>query len=413
MDGGFIPDSFIDQSIKNRTVKLSIVGNGFLFRREIKERLTSYCKLDVKDLNCLYKERRSTEWFVVLNSEEATKRLTDIGTIPVNDRVEIKCENITKQKVQLKVHWVPAYVKADFFTEFFSEYGTVTKVENMWSDDARMNSGIRIVSICTDDTKKHRIPHMVRFRNGICMLITCPGRLPLCLKCNCLGHVRADCPNGNRGPRGPSYSEMLQREAGRETIRISKESVPPEEPPRDNTNENQDQEPNQRCDVDREVEETVELDKEAAAESTLSESSSNRSSDVEMVDLCEDEVIGERDGADFEWATEPWADIPARGSEMQSGEGAQCDPSKEQAIDREVRYEDGAQGDHPSSNMGSEQRLVRGQLHMPSSDDQLTSQPSLKKRKKQRKSKIPSSSPKLPIPKARSSVERQPPPDPT
>jgi len=29
---------------------------------------------------------------------------------------------------------------------------------------------------------------MVKFSEGIKMLITCPGRLPLCLKCNSIGH---------------------------------------------------------------------------------------------------------------------------------------------------------------------------------------------------------------------------------
>lgn len=40
-----------------------------------------------------------------------------------------------------------------------------------------------------------KIPHLLRFSDGMSALLTIPGRPPLCLKCSRVGHVRRVCPS--------------------------------------------------------------------------------------------------------------------------------------------------------------------------------------------------------------------------
>lgn len=211
MDGGPIASSYIDDAVKNKTLKLFIQGPDFLYRKDIKRLLLDDGCILEKEILCIYKERKAKEWFVVLENMDAVKHCLSRNYLKLNDNTRIYIEKLTRQRVVLKVHWLPAYIKNELLADFFSQFGTVEKVVNIWNVDTKCDSGMREVLLCTDDELKHRIPHTVKFDRGICMLITCPGRLPLCLRCHCLGHVRQECPNAAVMPGGVSYAAALRR----------------------------------------------------------------------------------------------------------------------------------------------------------------------------------------------------------
>lgn len=212
--GGPISKVFISDSIKNRTIKVFINGSEYLYRKQLKQILIRQTGVVDDDVFFIYKEKKSKEWFVVLNSEKAVQMTLDKRVIRVSDNCSLNVERLTPQRVILKGHWLPAYIANDFLMEFFKDYGTVNKVEFEWNYDSKVYSGIREVYLTTDDLLKNMIPHTVSFDNGINMLVTCPGRLPLCLRCHCLGHVRSECTTRTGAQRGTTYADMLRRRAG-------------------------------------------------------------------------------------------------------------------------------------------------------------------------------------------------------
>lgn len=66
------------------------------------------------------------------------------------------------------------------------------------------------VRMVVDDDGKHNTPHIVQFNGGTKMRITYPGRMPICSKCNCLGHARRECQMIQRN-RARTYADSVLR----------------------------------------------------------------------------------------------------------------------------------------------------------------------------------------------------------
>lgn len=169
-------------------------------RKELQQVFLKNGMLD-KDIEIIYKEKKAKEWFIVFSAEEITRKEVELQKIKINETTCITLEKLT----QKNSHWLPAYISDDFSYEFFNQYGTVQHIQGTWSIDSRVYTGMREVYLRTNDESKHQIPH----DNGINMLIACPGRFPICLKCHRLGHARQECPNGTIGRRVSLYADVL------------------------------------------------------------------------------------------------------------------------------------------------------------------------------------------------------------
>lgn len=164
--------------IKRKTIKLTIDGAGYLYRRQIKQAfMTSYALTD-DDFLYVHKQDKSREWYVTMQTTTMADRILRDTEITI-DQVKCIMEQVSKQKLHLKVHWLPVWVTNGLLVEYFRQFGEVVSVANVWSHDANVNTEMRDVTLIVDDEGKHRIPHVVRFDGGIKILITCPGRLPI------------------------------------------------------------------------------------------------------------------------------------------------------------------------------------------------------------------------------------------
>jgi len=193
-NGGNIPNRYIDATMRERCIKIRVNGE-FVFRKEIKNVLMTRLDIRQEEIEYIYKEERTREWFVVFRKQREVDRLAQMGEVKVRDSTILYCERLTQQKLVLRIHWLPAYVRYELLEVFFSDYVKVLYVADNWSQDSGVRTGMREVTLVTDHETNNSIPHMVNFNDGIKMLVTCPGRLPLCLKCHCIGHVRRDCYN--------------------------------------------------------------------------------------------------------------------------------------------------------------------------------------------------------------------------
>lgn len=232
-DGGDIKQKFLNFGLKKQTVKLTIEGTGYLYRKQIKDAFMTTFDLTDNDFLYVFKQDKAREWYVTLQSLSIVERILRICTTMNIDRCIVHLEEVARQNITLKVHWLPIWVTNELLIDYFGQFGEVVSVMNIWSAEAKVDTEMRQVRMIVDDDGKHNIPHIVRFNGGMKMLITCPGRMPICLKCNCLGHVRRDCAMISRS-QSRSYADRLMNrefptlmEAARATMQPDPDLPPP------------------------------------------------------------------------------------------------------------------------------------------------------------------------------------------
>ena len=146
--------------------------------------------VDADDIGDLCKVDSNT-YHLSVNSEAAVKLLDVTKSLRIKDQV-LTISNVGKQVITIKLHWLPAYIRDVFISDFFSGYGKVLEVKReaaVINGDVTRRNGVRIVQLETDEVKKAKIPYLVSFAGGQSMLITFQGRQPLCLRCRCQADV--------------------------------------------------------------------------------------------------------------------------------------------------------------------------------------------------------------------------------
>ncbi|KAK6165075.1 hypothetical protein SNE40_023678 [Patella caerulea] len=211
-------DSDIDWSVANRIVKVTVSRREYIYRQDILSMLEVFFG-NVHCVEAIARRQNPGEWFITLSSERLVKMLLDkVSLIWNNIRFEFCDEDTTV--VNLRVHWVPRKMKHSYLANIFNAYGAVKYVseDSTSMSGNRMLTGMRNVTLNCSALQIQNIPHMIRTAGGaIPMLITTPGRPPLCLRCHSLGHVSMNCVTGRSGRAdtlgAPKFSEVVQRQA--------------------------------------------------------------------------------------------------------------------------------------------------------------------------------------------------------
>jgi hypothetical protein len=177
-------------------------------------------------LEALYQQDRSREYFAVFNSQASAYEFSQLGQQAVKD-FSVAFSDVSSERIQLRVHWLPIYISNDYVVRVFSHLGHVVRVvsESVSVDGHRVYTGLRCVTIDIDERSKNNIPHRIDTSDGFKMLVTCRGRMPLCLRCNHLGHKRMDCPAGReRKDAGPvTYAQAAARVITVDPVGVSAE----------------------------------------------------------------------------------------------------------------------------------------------------------------------------------------------
>ncbi|XP_029848860.3 uncharacterized protein LOC115330970 [Ixodes scapularis] len=100
-------------------------------------------------------------------------------------------------EAEIRVYWLPAYVTDEEVRAALKEFRNVTQVtrEKRKSSDGgyeieTTTRGVRI--ILKEGLRKEELPHQGAIA-GYPVLVSVPGRPPMCLRCNQLGHMRRQC----------------------------------------------------------------------------------------------------------------------------------------------------------------------------------------------------------------------------
>ncbi|KAK6170981.1 hypothetical protein SNE40_019252 [Patella caerulea] len=219
----------IDQSVLRRVVKITVHRNEYVFKGDILAVVSNVIGNN-DGVIAVSKRDNNEEWFLTLASERLVKIIIDKGACIFNGKHYYFCDADTSV-MNLRIHWVPRYLRDSFLLRVFKKYGVVKSIreEQMMIDNKRVYNGLRLITLNCTAMQVQKVPHMIRTAQGtIRMLITAPGRLPLCLRCNCIGHRSMNCGrNDARGldvVRGPRFSDVVGGRVDREQQQNDKES---------------------------------------------------------------------------------------------------------------------------------------------------------------------------------------------
>lgn len=190
--------SFMDYT-KNDTKTVSVRFVGTIPsesdpRRIIADNLSS--TVPTEKWTWLYRKERYHIWYVTTETDIQAEALASLQTVKVSDTLSLCLTNCGRERLHMRVHWLPATVPEAAICNHFGHCGTVIayseeKVELLGLKNIR--SGVREVTIDISERKKDRLPHRLNIA-GCPALLTFRGRPPLCLKCGEVGHVRGKCP---------------------------------------------------------------------------------------------------------------------------------------------------------------------------------------------------------------------------
>lgn len=189
---------------KTKTVSVRFVGqipSDTDPRRIIADHLSPTVPLD--KWTWLYRKERYHIWYVVTETDLQAEALANLQEIKVSDSLSLVLTNCGREKLHMRLHWLPAILTEAAICNHFRGIGTVLGYSDEKIDllgFKKIRSGVREVTIEISENEKERLPHRLTIA-GCPALLTFRGRPPLCLKCGEVGHVRGRCPYRRAEPR--------------------------------------------------------------------------------------------------------------------------------------------------------------------------------------------------------------------
>jgi hypothetical protein len=171
-----------------------------------------------------YQLERNDEWFVTF----IDSAYADVYSLlhPYINLPDMRTGTITALNssiYEVKFMWVPPSITGGYIEALCNEWGVMRDIS--FYTDKFINSRTYVAKISLTVEEKAKIPHLctIPAQEGR-ILVTVQGRAPLCLACNCLGHVRATCPNRQekQARANNTYAAVMQSYM-----------IPPGDPPGD------------------------------------------------------------------------------------------------------------------------------------------------------------------------------------
>ena len=140
---------------------------------------------------------RNSEWCLTLKSDAAKDLMMSAGTLKVRG-CKFYVRSADKTQFAARVHWAPAFIPnaaiAKVLGESFKVQSIAMETSTCKGFEA-IPTGIRRLVLTG---VKDEIPHVFTIINPNTqekfeLLITIPGRSPLCFKCKHTGHYRSEC----------------------------------------------------------------------------------------------------------------------------------------------------------------------------------------------------------------------------
>ena len=165
-----------------------------------------------KKILALYQTGKNFIWFVEFNSEEQCQIFCNFTTIE-GEGYRATVSQMNLQATTIKIHWMPHFIRLSFYRMYFAKYGKVIDITRdmiQVDESYQAASGILTIKMIVSEEQLRELPHVISFQGQYSMLLTLPGRPPLFLKCQNVGHIRKDCPTNVKRDVAKTYASVAR-----------------------------------------------------------------------------------------------------------------------------------------------------------------------------------------------------------
>ncbi|KAM7310868.1 uncharacterized protein ISCGN_007776 [Ixodes scapularis] len=183
--------------------------------------------IDRKDIIAMGQYQMSHVWMVVCATSLAKSKLVSCEELKVKGKKCLVVDPESKE-VKLRLLWLPPHMENRRVVEALEPFGTVRSiVREKWKCEGMDTLNREVQLTLRDDISVSKIPHLLTIY-GCQSLLLIPGRPPLCLRCNRVGHIRRQCrtPRCTKCQRyGHSLADCVLTYADRLKIGTADESA--------------------------------------------------------------------------------------------------------------------------------------------------------------------------------------------
>ncbi|KAM7308645.1 uncharacterized protein ISCGN_012279 [Ixodes scapularis] len=151
--------------------------------------------VEAQDIIGIGQFQMSHVWMVTCTNALAKAKLVKKAELCVKGHRCIVIDPDTRD-VKLKLLWLPVHMENKRIEEALAPYGTVRSiVREKWSCpgmEQMETLNKEVTLILREGMNSTQIPHQLTVF-GCRSLVIVPGRPPLCLRCNRIGHIRREC----------------------------------------------------------------------------------------------------------------------------------------------------------------------------------------------------------------------------
>ena len=173
------------EECKRRTCKILYNQNRIHHRTELVKGLSKL--VEKESIEAVHTMNKPKEWFISFKTENKAIEFSTM-TISIEGK-EYKPKLYNNQERDITIHWAPDFLPNELIAEHFNKTHTVIAI-NKDKDRYGFYTGNRKITL--ESAEINTIPHIDSIANHP-ILITTPGRPPLCLKCQNIGHIRQNC----------------------------------------------------------------------------------------------------------------------------------------------------------------------------------------------------------------------------
>lgn len=206
-------DNHIDIGVLQRTVRLHVAGPR---RNSVTRFEIAKCFKDIlqpTEMEAVFRCETPNVWYVTVSRRQFVDTIVDNGMIE-EVYFALHPERCDQRSLTIRVQWLPTWFDDDNIAEQFVLYGKVIRIsrETATVGSFVVETGTRVITMLVREGDQDKIPYRARVL-GKAALIIVPGRPPICLRCQEVGHIRSQCPGRRTPTTRASYAAMAAQPA--------------------------------------------------------------------------------------------------------------------------------------------------------------------------------------------------------
>lgn len=204
--------------LHNQTITITLTGPGWGGVRNADVLIALLDKgIRPEDIVGFWKAANHRHMYVTLKSYQAVRYAQNLGGLQLGDAYgEIRG---TERTLEIKLHWVPAWMEESYLEFIMHLYGEVTHIERETLDIGGMlfPTGTVSLKLRVKKEKEAEIPCVLKFHGPVqgSVLVSVKGRPQRCLSCWQHGHARRFCDRRrevrtNETRRDPRFGQRME-----------------------------------------------------------------------------------------------------------------------------------------------------------------------------------------------------------